>query len=100
MDEFNRLVNNLIEKKINLNIIQMAIRTSIRKRKNFPDEIKDLLCGESDQQPGLVCSQFKILIDTIAIVELAYRRGKQVKLVIPVQQSKPSRAAGRGSHES
>jgi len=56
-----------------------AYRVSIRKRPNSvtPDGVKDLLCGKSEYDSGLIARQWGILQQMIAAIELAYRRGEQ-----------------------
>ena len=76
-NKFDQLVEDLVNGDLGLTHIQMAIRTSIRQRKDIPEGVKDLLCGSSAHDSGLIYSMFKPIKEAIGTVELAYRRGSQ-----------------------
>ena len=77
MDKFSQLVEDLTEGTLTLTQVQIAIRTSIRYRKDLPDGIKDLLAGHDVRNAGVVYRMFKSIQEVIGTVELAYRRGSQ-----------------------
>ena len=77
MNKFNQLVQDLTDGSLSLNQVQMAIRASIRERTDVPDGIKDLLCGKSSSDGGLIYKMFKLILDVIGSMELAHRRGEQ-----------------------
>ena len=79
MDKFSQLVEDLTTGALTLTQIQIAIRASIRQRQNIPDEIKDLLAGSSDSNPGIICRMFRPIQEVIGSMELAYLRGKDRK---------------------
>jgi hypothetical protein len=62
---------------LGLTHIQIAIRTSIRNRKDIPDGIKDILCGKGESSAGFIFKTFNIMREMIGSLELAYLRGKQ-----------------------
>ncbi len=76
MDKFSQLVEDLTNGDLNMTHIQIAVRASIRQRKDLPDGIKDLLAGKSDRNAGVLYRMFKSIQEVIGTVELAYRRGK------------------------
>lgn len=75
LDRFSQLVDDLTTGKLTLTQVQIAIRASIRDRKDIPDEVKDLLAGKGPESPGLIYSMFRPIQQAIGCVELAYRRG-------------------------
>lgn len=77
MNKFDQLVQDLLENKLTLNHIQIAIRTYIRQRDSIPDPIKNLLCGYEGES-GLIGQHFSLIQELIGSMELAYRRGVQV----------------------
>ena len=52
-----------------------AYRDSIRRRKDIPDAVKDLLCGTGENNSGLIMRQWGLIQQTNGNIELAYRRG-------------------------
>ena len=76
MDKFSQLVEDLTSGDLNMTHIQIAVRASIRRRKDLPEGIKDLLAGKSDRNAGVLYRMFKSIQEVIGTVELAYRRGK------------------------
>ena len=76
-DKFTQLVDDLLERKLSPLNLQQAYRSYIRQRKNLPEDIKDLLCGRSESDSGLIASQFHMISQMIGNMELAYLRGKQ-----------------------
>ena len=79
MNKFDQLVEDLTEGDLTLTQIQIAIRTSIRRRNNIPDGVKGLLAGEqsiSGTNAGLIYKMFAPVQDVIGAIELAYRRGR------------------------
>ena len=76
MDKFSQLVEDLTTGDLTLTQVQIAIRASIRRDKNIPEGIKDLLAGKKNN-PGLVYRMFEPIQEVIGAVELAYRRGSQ-----------------------
>lgn len=77
MNKFDQLVQDLDDNKLSFLHIQIAMRTHIRNRKNFPDEIKDLLCGRGDSNAGLIYRIFRLVNEVSGSLELAYGRGYQ-----------------------
>ncbi len=75
MDKFTQLVEDLVDGKLGFNQIQMAMRASVRQRKDVPESIKDLLCGRSESHAGLIYKMFKLIQEMMGSMELAYRRG-------------------------
>lgn len=75
MNKFDQLVEDLKDGSLSLNQIQIAIRTWIRQKDNFPEEIKDLLAGKPGDG-GLIGDCFQLMRQVMGSVELAYRRGK------------------------
>lgn len=78
MDKFSQLVEDLTSGDLTLTQVQIAIRASIRQRKDIPDGIKDLLGGK-ERNAGLIYKMFEPIQEVIGTVELAYRRGAQTK---------------------
>lgn len=78
MDRFSQLVEDLTNGDLTLIQIQIAIRASIRRDKNIPDGIKDLLAGR-EASAGLIYRMFKPIQEVIGAMELAYRRGSQTE---------------------
>ena len=74
-NKFDQLVEDLLSNELTLTQIQIAMRTYIRRRKDIPEGIKDLLCGRAEGASGLIGRMFKTIQDVIGAVELAYRRG-------------------------
>ena len=74
-DKFTQLVDDMVSGEIGWNLLQMAMRQSIRKRKDIPEEIKDLLAGKSEVEAGLIYKMFVPISHMIGNMELAYRRG-------------------------
>ncbi len=77
MDKFSQLVEDLVSGDLGLNHIQIAIRTSIRRDKDLPEGIKDLLCGSRPKNSGIIYRMFRPIQEVIGAMELAYRRGSQ-----------------------
>ena len=77
MDKFSQLVEDLVSGELTLTHVQIAVRTSIRQRKDLPDGIKDLLAGSSVSNSGVLYRMFKSIQEVIGNMELAYRRGSQ-----------------------
>lgn len=76
MNKFDQLVEDLVSGDLGLTNIQIAIRTSIRRRKDIPEGVKDLLCGKQ-RNTGLIYKMFVPIQNVIGAMELAYRRGSQ-----------------------
>ena len=76
-DKFTQLVDDLTDGNLSLTQVQIAIRASIKRRKDIPDEIKDLLSGRGEHNAGLIYSMFRPIQQAIGTVEVAFRRGKQ-----------------------
>lgn len=76
VNKFDQLVEDLASGELGLTHIQIAIRTSVRRRKDLPEGIKDLLAGKGDSSAGLIYHMFRPIQDMIGAMELAYRRGK------------------------
>jgi len=74
-DKFTQLVDDMVSGEIGWNLLQMAMRQSIRKRKDIPEGIKDLLAGRSEADSGLISKMFMPISHMIGNMELAYRRG-------------------------
>jgi hypothetical protein len=79
MNKFDQLVDDLEKGRLTLNMVQIAIRTYIRRRRNLPEGIKDLLCGNSESNVGLIFKMFQTIREVIGAMELAYQRGKDDK---------------------
>jgi len=75
-NKFDQLVEDLVSGELGLTHVQIAIRTSVRRRKEIPEGIKDLLCGRGESHAGLIYHMFRPIQDVIGAMELAYRRGK------------------------
>ncbi len=75
-DKFTQLVDDLVEGELGFNHLQIAMRQSIRKSKDIPEEIKDLLAGSGESDAGLIYKMFAPISEVIGTIELAYRRGK------------------------
>ena len=78
-NKFDTLVEDLVSGRLGFTHIQIAMRASIRQRKDLPDGIKDLLAGRDATYSGLIFKQFKVIQETIGAMELAYRRGTDFK---------------------
>ncbi len=78
MNRFDQLVDDLTTGKLGLTLVQQAIRLYIRNREDIPDPIKDILCGGSRANAGLICRIFMGINETIGSMELAYRRGVEI----------------------
>ncbi len=76
IDKFSQLVEDLTTSDLTLTQVQIAIRASIRRDKNIPDGIKDLLAGKKNN-PGLIYRMFEPIQEVIGAMELSYRRGSQ-----------------------
>jgi hypothetical protein len=76
MNKFDQLVEDLLEGRLTLNQMQMAIRAFIRQRDDLPDGVKDLLAGRGEAFSGLIYKMFKPIQEVIGSMEMAYRRGK------------------------
>ena len=76
MNKFDQLVEDLVNGELGLTHVQIAIRTSIRRRKDIPEGVKNLLAGEK-KNAGLIYKMFVPIQDMIGAMELAYRRGSQ-----------------------
>ena len=48
---------------------------SIRRSKNIPEGVKDLLCGSESRGSGLISRHFALIKQLPGNLELAYRRG-------------------------
>jgi len=79
VDEFTRLVNNLVDGTLGFTHIQIALRAYVRKSKEIPEEVKDLLAGGGEGHSGLIFQMFRPISAVIGTVELAFRRGTQGK---------------------
>ena len=80
MNKFDQLVEDLSSGDLSLTQVQIAIRASIRRRKDIPDGVKGLLAGEEGIggiNSGLIYKMFFPIQDMIGVIELAYRRGSQ-----------------------
>jgi hypothetical protein len=76
MNKFDQLVQDLLDGKLSLNQMQMAIRAFVRQRDDLPEGIKDLLCGRGEASAGLIYKMYKPIQEAIGSMEMAYRRGK------------------------
>lgn len=74
-DKFTQLVDDMVSGEIGFNLLQMAIRQYVRKSKEIPEEVKDLLAGRSEYDAGLIYKMFMPISHAIGNMELAYRRG-------------------------
>ena len=80
MNKFDQFVEDLVSGELSLTQDQIAIRASIRRRKDIPDCVKGLLAGEEGIggiNAGLIYRMFEPIQHMIGTVELAYRRGSQ-----------------------
>lgn len=69
-NKFDQLVNDLLDGSLTLTLIQIAVRTYIRRRKNFPIEAKGLLAGEAEGDSGLIGLHFRVITQTIGSLSL------------------------------
>ncbi len=81
MNKFDQLVDDLTSGELTLDMIQIAIRTSIIRRRDLPEGIKNLLAGMDDKHlgcngSGLIYQLYKPIQQVIGAMELAYRRGE------------------------
>lgn len=74
-DKFTQLVDDLVSGELGFNHLQIAMRQSIRKSKEIPEEIKDLLAGRNETEAGIIYKVFKLISEMTGNMELAYRRG-------------------------
>lgn len=74
-DRFTQLVDDLMEGKLTLTQVQIAIRTYVRYSEDIPEEVKDLLAGK-EHSTGLIYIMFRPIQEVIGAMELAFRRGK------------------------
>lgn len=80
MNKFDQLVEDLSAGKLTHTQIRIAYKCYIRRRKDIPDGVKDLLCGGKvlgGHMSGLIDDIFSLLGETIGRTELAFRRGAQ-----------------------
>lgn len=76
MNAHQQLYENLRDKKINHNNIQIAYRAWVRQREDIPEQVRGLLGGhERKEDPGLLDELFRGISHVIGTVELAFRRG-------------------------
>ena len=75
MNKFDQLVDDLTTGALGLTHVQIAIRESVRRRKDLPEGIKDILAGKGESNAGLIYKHFSVIKETIGAMELAYRRG-------------------------
>ncbi|MCK5020906.1 MAG: hypothetical protein KAS32_28050 [Candidatus Peribacteraceae bacterium] len=73
--DFNDLVEDLLEGRMSMIVVQNAIVESYKRRDNIPEGIKGIICGTGDCDGGLVRRTFQLLNQFIGNLELAYRRG-------------------------
>ena len=76
MDKFTQLVEDLNTGKLSLAHIQIAIRAHIRDRDDLQEGIKDLLCGKSETNAGMIYKMFKPIQEIVGAMWLAYDRGR------------------------
>jgi hypothetical protein len=76
MNKFDQLVKDLADGSLTFLHVQIAMRASVRDRKDLPEGIKDLLCGKGESNAGLIYRTFRLINETIGALELAYRRGE------------------------
>lgn len=76
LNKFDQLVEDMLSGRINLAMIQMALRVYIKRNPKLPDEIKGLLAGKSEKDTGLIYKMFDSISAAIGSVELAFRRGR------------------------
>lgn len=94
-DEFTRLVNNLLNGTLGWNLIQMALRQYVRRSKEIPEGIKDLLAGSGETNAGLIYRMFMPIREVVGTLELAYRRGQDLQRVIRQEKKRRPRSAVR-----
>ena len=75
MDRFSQLEQDIIDGKLSIKQVGIAVRSAIRRMEHLPEGIRDLLGGKGDTSPGLLSIYFRLLEQIIGSVELAYRRG-------------------------
>jgi hypothetical protein len=75
MDKFTQLVKDLDDGALSLSLLRNAYRQHIRNSNIYPEGIKDLLCGRSEADSGIITRHFQQLSIIIGSIELAYRRG-------------------------
>lgn len=77
LNAYDRLVDDLINDRLCLTLIKIAIKEYIRRREDIPKGVRNLLCGDNPSGSGYIERQFSIIQGIIGTMELAYRRGVQ-----------------------
>lgn len=75
-NKFEQLVQDLVDGSLGFTHIQIAIRESIRRRKDIPEGAKDVLCGKGEASSGLIFKIFALIRQTIGGMELVHRRAR------------------------
>lgn len=75
-DKFTELVASLDSGELNLTHIQIAYRQHIKNSENVPDEVKSILCGNDENNSGLLYKHFALISSLVGSMELAVRRAK------------------------
>lgn len=75
VDRFSQLEQDLVDDKLSIKQVGIAIRSAIRRTKHLPKSITDLLGGKSDISPGVLSIVFRLIEQIIGNMDLAYKRG-------------------------
>ena len=84
MDTFDQLVHDLDTERLSLSMLSLALRTHYRHSKDIPENVKDLICGDKDDNSialghGLIHSSCNLLINSIGYILLTSRMNKEDK---------------------
>jgi len=74
---YYKLVDDLSSNKLPLSVVCTAIKESIRRDKNLPEGVKNIVAPYGDVGSGVIDKCFRIIKQSIGETELAYRRGIQ-----------------------
>ena len=75
LNKFDQLVEDLVDGKLNMNLVKIALASWVSRRKDLPETVRDMVSGDNPSHIGLIDRAFKIIKDGMGELELAYRRG-------------------------
>jgi len=75
LNKFDQLVDDLVDGKLNMNLVKIALASWVSRRKDLPETVRDMVSGDNPSHIGLIDRAFKIIKDGMGELELAYRRG-------------------------
>lgn len=81
MSKFDQLVEDLLSGDMTIRLMGMAYCEYLRRNKNIPDGVKNLLAPHPEKSRGIIRMQFEQISKTVGDMELAYRRGEQNVIV-------------------